>query len=375
MSDSSLILFDDFDRVDAKRDKHDSSTYRFLNNSAWPAAAYVRKLLSQWAMKFPLDKDFTRRFKSLNNRQHRSAFFELVMFEWFLKHQFEVKFQQPVVEGSSRRPDFTIVQNTERKFIAECTVSPSHDDNEGRDTLQNQITDVLESVSSPNYFVNIDFVQNGKGAIRKKIISDFIKAMLDDNVDKPTTSKGKPYSLITSGWQIDFDLIPKTNQQRTLGVTSYGGFIFIDSERPLRAALNAKRASKYGRPSIPFVICVNSTDPFLDEISTEQTFIGSSEQTDAYFLAAGKPQNTGVSAVMIVKHVGPWNLHDVKASLWHNPWAINPLPKNLLAIDQRVFESKPEEKPWRIHSKLLPGAKLGETLLIDAAQLTATRES
>lgn len=94
-------LFEAIDRTHNERAKHDASTYDFLNKSTWRAARYVGERVEEWSKSFPVDKDFHSRFTSRNNKSHGSAFFELLMFEWFRRQKFDVAFQE-TIQGSRK---------------------------------------------------------------------------------------------------------------------------------------------------------------------------------------------------------------------------------------------------------------------------------
>ena len=105
----------------------------------------------------------------------------------------------------------------------------------------------------------------------------------------------------------------------------------------------------------PYIICVNSTDFYLDDISIEQTLFGTRSE-EGFFICNDKPQNTSVSGILLIRGLVPWNLHVLSSSLWHNPWAKYPLPKDTLLTDQHFYEvsnSRPQKN-------FLPGKSLGE---------------
>lgn len=377
-----LQLFDDFQRTRKGRADHDSSQFEFLNTSAWKAASYVRNRFTEWAKDFPIDKDFVKRFKSSKNREHNAAFFELVMFQWFKKQNLEVIFQETSVLGSKRRPDFTLVKHGKEIAIAESTLSALPGHVEGIAKLENQIADILESIPSPNYFVNIDFVKSGTSTIPKKLLKVFIVNVIDEGQTQTVSIYDRrKWTLNCNDWQIDFSLFNKSNATtRTLGAISYGGAQMINSQRPLRTALNRKRARSYGTLNVPFIICINSSDFHLDEISIMQTLFGYSgdirveskiKTDDGFLLCNGKPQNTSVAAVLILKGLVPWNLHAVKISLWHNPWATLPLDTDTLNVEQNIYRETSQNVLVR---NTIYGRSLGETLSIDEDYLSENVE-
>ena len=99
-----------------------------------------------------------------------------------------------------------------------------------------------------------------------------------------------------------------------------------------------------------------------------QTLFGTSgeislQSKEAGFLIhSGKPQNTSVAAILILKGLVPWNLHAVRMGLWHNPWATYPLITNLLDVDQNSY--KVNER-GAYEPEFINGKTLGEILSID----------
>lgn len=375
---TEMKLFPDFERTFAGRANHDNSNYSFLNNSSWEASTYVRNKLINWASNFPLDKDFIKRFTSKNNQEHLGAFFEIVIFQWLKNQNLHIDFHQTASVESGKRPDFTVSKNQSQIFLAECTLSAMPDNDLGLKKLRDQITDVIESIPSPKYWINIDFEDCSSTSLSKRKLITFVQKVINEGQGPhESLMDKKKWTLNESGWRLTFSLFPKSiDSTRSLGMVANGPAKFIDSERPLRTALDRKRGRNYGVLSKPYVICINSSDIYQDEISIMQALFGQAltgsslfirgSQSDSFFLSNNKPQNTSVSAVLIVKDLVPWNLHVVKMSLWHNPWAKYPLNENALMVEQHSFTLKTEGEYERT---VIAGKSLGEILEIDPSYM------
>lgn len=351
---NDLTLFPDFERTHDGLANHDSSNYDFLNNSQRKAAMNVRNLVRDWSKNFPIDLDFVRRFTSKDNQEHKAAFFEIVIHEWLRRQKLDVKFQESQ-SGSSRRPDFTAYNADLKVFVAECALSSRPESDFGIEKLENQITDMIESIQSPEYFVTIDFEKSNSSTIGKRKVIQFVKRIISEGDPHQESLKSRrEWTLKEKGWVINFGLLRKTKgSSRTLGAISHGGAQFINSERPLRNTLNRKRGRNYGDQSLPFIVLVNSSDFYLEDLDVMVTlygigseeYIGSGMQNEnGFYNAFGTPQNRSVSAVLIANGLSPWNLHDVKLTLWHNPWAANPLRSGLLDVDQVSFNRIDESR-------------------------------
>ncbi|NOT76964.1 MAG: hypothetical protein HOP08_18730 [Cyclobacteriaceae bacterium] len=360
MRRGNLALFSAFKRTSMARANHDSSNYEFLDNSAWKAASYVRNKIIEWVCDFPLDKDFVARFTSHEDKEHAGAFFELVTFQ-FLRHLgYRVFFQLPSIAGSSRRPDFTVYRKRKEILIAECTLSGLPNHSPGIDRLENQIKDMIESVASPDYYINVDFERSGTISIAKNKIISFVKKVIAEG-QTPVDSLHdvNHWTMEESGWKITVSLIPKPKEStRTLGINSSGGAEIIDSVSSLRNSLNRKRASKYGSLSLPYLICLNSFDFYMDEMDIMQALF----YEDGFWKCNEKPQNRTVSALLLFKDLGRWNLNSARPILWHNPWAEYPLTTSILNVDQYIFTDTDRQFPTR---KLINGRSFREILNID----------
>lgn len=372
-----MRLFSEFNRTKSMRAKHDSPQYEFLDQSAWRSACYARSKIDEWGSSFPLDNDFIKRFTSRNNKQHQAAFFERAIHELYRASNLTVEFQAEMAK-TSRRPDFTLGTNENNCAYSECTLSAMPDNIEGIQTLQNQINDFIEDIPSPDYFINIDYETSSLRSFSKKKLLPLIKSMLETGQERPGSYREiRKWTFSEQGWEIEFSLIPKSKPTgRTLGMVMPGGFGFVNSERPLRTALDRKRGKNYGRLECPYVICINSADPFLDDISIIKTLFGvrSDQQftlkalsnAQGFFNDRGKNQNKSVSAVLIVRNLVPWNMHDVEMSLWHNPWSTYPFGGDILVVDQNFFI----EEGDMINRHLVKGKSFGELLSIDRSYIS-----
>lgn len=368
---NEVPLFENFNRTHAGRANHNHSAYEFLNVSAWKAADYVRSKVIEWSVDFPMDKDFVKRFTHKSNSEHHAAFFEMVTYQLLKTQNFEIVVHRIASEGSARRPDFTILKGDNPLFFAECAMSALPDHDPGIETLQNRICDIIESFHCPKYFINVDFENCSTETIPTKRLTSFIESLIQEGQEQVTSySDIRRWNFEERGWKIRFTLMPKADGvQRTLGITEHGAAQIIFSEKPLRSTLDRKRGKNYGELQHPYIICVNSSDFYLDDISIEQTLFGTRSE-EGFFICNDKPQNTSVSGILLIMGLVPWNLHVVSSSLWHNPWAKYPLPKDTLLTNQHFYEvsnSRPQKN-------FLPGKSLGEILGINSDYMSSEVE-
>lgn len=108
----------------------------------------------------------------------------------------------------------------------------------------------------------------------------------------------------------------------------------VDSRKPLLTALRSK-AGRYGKLEYPYILAVNVTNMFIDEIDIKDALFGKEQfvydwQTnettaerarDGFWFGSKGPINTRVSAVILLTRLRPWAVATTTPMLWHNPWA------------------------------------------------------
>jgi hypothetical protein len=146
------------------------------------------------------------------------------------------------------------------------------------------------------------------------------------------------------GWRIDFFPIPKSPKLRGQpGVRPMGVIVpeakWDTSRRSVQRVLE-KKAGKYGKHQMPFIIAVNAATERLDHIDMTDALLGSEAVTvtqtidgfkerhhrlpDGLWHGESKPVNTRVSAVLVFQDVLPWHVDTVGVQLYLNPWAAKP---------------------------------------------------
>ena len=334
-------LFDSFIRTRTTRSDHRESTYKFLNESAWPSAEYFRNVICEWYKFFPKDYSFFQQFTSLNDNQHYSAFFELYMFTMCRKLGYEVDYHQPI---GTRKIDLTLKKGN-LVIQSDCVLSGEPNVNHSILSMEKEITDIIEQIESPLFWISIDFVTTSSkmprvSRIRKMVENEVAKLEKGD-------SDTNRISYSEDEWEISFRFRHKSPAvQRTLGSVSTsqgGGFIDGKSMEVLRKTLNAKRGSTYGVET-PYVIAVNSMNWSLNFELIKGVLFGNMP-IDGYqsnlfvknpFFYMNEPQNTTVSGIIITHGLCSFNMSSVKIELWENPWAKYPITNELIELPRNV---------------------------------------
>ena len=372
-----MRLFDDFIRTNKNIAEHVSTIYTFINESAWSSMEYIRALLEVWSSSYPLNSDFLSRFKSEDDQQHKSAFFELTMHRLFEVQGFHVNIHESNDPNSRKCPDFH-VSNNELSFYTECTLAPNPLVDSKYIRIKEQLCDIIEKVHSPDYFINIYFNSSGNSQPSLTAFKNFVNDKLDQikNSNLNINEVSPKYLFTSNGWEVDISMIRKSKSaNRPLGSINYGPASIIDSQKPLRYSLNQKRGGKYGDFSEPYIIAINTADITLEKSEIIFTLFGSYNvnsmkqvqvDTNSFFQTYGNPHNRRVSAVILAHNVSPWNLHVASIELWHNPWSIFPLKIDSIDFDEYYYV-KHGDSDYQLNHK--PGKKMCDLLEIDTEKI------
>ena len=373
-----MQLFDNFKRTNTDIANHVTSNYSFINESAWSSMSYIRNLLENWSSSFPINADFISRFKSKNDQQHRSAFFELAIYKFFEIHGFHTKTHESNDPARGKLPDFH-TSTDGFSYFTECTLSANPLVDSKSKRIKEQLCDVIEKVNSPDFFINIDFNSIGDSQPSINSFRHYINEKLEfvRNLHTKPGEQIKGFKFYNNGWEVEISFGKKSKlAKRPLGAISNGNAKIIDSQKPLMQSLDQKRGGKYGDFSEPYLIAINSTDITLEKSEIISTLYGSySENTlelsritsNSFFQTKGRPHNKRVSGVLLAHNFLPWNLHVASIELWHNPWAIYPFERSMLSIDEYFYV---QEKDRILHLKKKPGKDYSDLLMIDARKMT-----
>jgi hypothetical protein len=116
------------------------------------------------------------------------------------------------------------------------------------------------------------------------------------------------------------------NRGRPIGVlSSEAGW--VTSRYEIAAGLKQK-ASRYARPAYPYVIVLNCLGEMCDDEEIEEAIFGDG----GLWPKRRVPQHTRVSAVLALRHLRPWTVRSVSATLFHNPDCTHPYTGPLTAL-------------------------------------------
>ncbi len=373
-----MKLFDDIKRTDNSSADYNEPIFPYMNRTARKEFEEVRKILEVWFSHYPAPEqaELKSRFRSNINRQHQSAFFELLLHEILVRLDCTV-IPHPSVPSTNKTPDFFVKPLVDNPFYIEAVLASNESDEEvAAQARINSVYDVVtRKVDSSNFFLWIDVEGSPKSPPPANKIASFLNVRLKtldpDQISILYETNGLD-SFITwryehDGWVINFRPIPKKPEARNkkgtrpIGLKSTD-FHSADHRTPIREAIN-KKSGRYGALDHPYVVAVNILES-VDEIDIMEALFGKEQfiisfpknssitlndtqmtrVLDGVWTSYSGPKNTRVSAVLLGIRLSPWNMSSENIRLYHNPWAEKPLTSVLTRLPQAVAMSNHMEK-------------------------------
>lgn len=342
------MLYSQEERTFTGTRTRDISAAEFQRISAWPIVTLMRSYLNDWGAFFENDPEFIKMLNSKNDKQHYSAIFELLIGTALIKSGFLLE-KHPQVD-SLKKPDFKAIHPEIHELFLECTLSGNSFENLDEKNKKETIEDIIEGIEYYPFFINVNFKSLSDISISKKRLLHFfqeIKNTIDTIPMEILPTIKYPYQ--DNGWDLEFSFIkkPNGNVKRSLGML-IGAAKTINTEKPILGALKDKRPSKYAISTSPYIICLSTNDLFTSEHSFSEALFGqygidiniSDNSNNSLFIANGKPSNTSISAVLIARNFDLFTLSNSNISIWHNPFAANPIKKGILPFVEYVYIQK-----------------------------------
>jgi len=360
-------LFDNIHRDYLGAARYSEPQFVYLNRSARPEAKLIRALLEDWFSHYPQAEtaDLRARFRSSNDLQHHSAFFELFVHELLLKFGLHPQIHPALPQITTRHPDFIVESPSDKSFYMEAVVAANMSEDEyAARARMNVVYDSINRLDSPNFFIGMDI----QGAPQTPPPAGPIKSFLSKNL--AGLDPDEMMALLESGldalphwhyqyedWEIDFYPIPKSSEARgkpgtrPIGLQFYG-LKFMDSRTTIRDALCTK-AGRYGDLDLPYVVAVNALDRSTDFTAIMEALFGKEKyiidlsrskpsepemtrELDGVWTSESGPRYTRLSAALVVVGLSPGNLPHANIRLYHNPWAKLPYNSELSLLPQAV---------------------------------------
>jgi len=360
-----MKIFDNKIRTDKDPAKHIDNTYDFFDRSDSKKADVIRVVINEWFDNYPeTDKaEFKKRFK----KEFSSSLYELFIHELFTKQGFCLE-SHPLLENSSKRPDFLAKGNGIEFFIEVKEATDKTDEERALENKTNLIYDIINKTISPNFYLNIKSLsfKTEKQPSAKKVVRYLENELPKNNPDLTQVNLEQyGYTGIPNIHFEDNDLslvlslIPKPKEKRgkgkarPIGIYPFEGFIG-GADDSIRSALE-KKANRYGVLEKPFLICINSTSfRGTDNYDVMDSLFGSSsisystnpnnrdERLDramnGFFRNNSGPKYTKVSAIMINRLILG---HIKEGKYWFvkHPFAQNDLDFDKFEFDKILVEN------------------------------------
>jgi hypothetical protein len=198
------------------------------------------------------------------------------------------------------------------------------------------------------------------GKIRKYIEKALSKLNPDEVTQQVESADNKGFERFPliiwehESWNIEFRAIPKKREARgkpnvrPIGSMFYD-FSFRDDISPIRASIDSKYA-KYGTLEIPYVLALNAVDLSISEADVSSALFGSelgiydfvthhleyTRKPDGAWYGPNGYQKKRMSGLLVFYRLQPELMHMIIPTLWHHPYANNPLKPHLFHLNQLV---------------------------------------
>lgn len=307
------------------------------------------------------------------------AFWELYLHAAHRRLGFDVELE-PTLSDTNGRPDFRFSRDGQ-SFLLEATVIDVSEDETRRRKREAVILDVIDRVSSPDFFLGIEVLQvSGQTPSERELhapIEQWLSSLVwETEVAKSPDSVRPTLTFEARGWQISIEPIPKSKNARgdaSQGSIGFGpSFSGVFAENVRIARQLRTKASSYGTPAEPLVIAILCLADFADELDIEQALFGPdviavrngresgpavlTREPDGLWQFRNEKRGTRVSGVLSARTIRPWALSEIP-TLWHNPWATQRVETSL---PWRSVRGNPETRQLEVTASELDMAELFE---------------
>jgi hypothetical protein len=315
--------------------------------------------METWYASYPTEhqNELRAKFRLNERREMISAFWELYLYEIHRRLGFQVTVH-PEVPGTTKRPDFKM-RSGEHAFYLEAAVA-AHSDKEVAQRLREAlILDMINECHNADFSLSVDWTRIGRSTPKRAEVTEKVDAWLAaldwqaerDALAPYTWDDPRPLPVPTStiefrDWAVALTAYPRKSrdhdpERRLIGSPPTRGGI-VDDITPVLRTLRTK-ASRYGKPDLPYVIAVGLMLDFAEFDDLEQALYGPetfvttrpdgnrqpqmmiSREPSGLWQRGREHRGTRVSAVFSVQSPSMNSLAAAEPSVWINPWATKPL--------------------------------------------------
>lgn len=337
------MIFPSKPRIDWRIKQESESIYEFWNRCAWPLLDILRNYINHWSENMPVDDEFIGRIRAKkDDRKFTAAMFELVFFT-ICKHA-GLPIER-IVASSQRSTDFRLINDPSRPIFLECALVANALEDHNERKRRDYVIQIIDDIVNFPYYISIRFKQTGTSTIPKKKLTKAIQ----DFADNKFRTGNLELKFEHECWVLVFHFYPKNQlSDRTLGELSGFTNDARDNKKVILAALNEKRPSYYQINQSPYIICLAINDISVDTEELAIALLGHAPHTkinlnvnsNSFFNKGNKPLNTSVSAVIFCQNIQPTSFTETRISVWHNPFATNPISHDLFPFKQYYYSQE-----------------------------------
>lgn len=338
-----MPIFDSIVRTDHAPRKPNETTYSFLNRSARPHFIEVRRLLTEWAGKFPSSErnSLIKSMQSRDDHAFESAFWELYLHEAFRRAGYSITVH-PALPGSSKHPDF-LMENGDSRFYVEAVRANIAAGALAERRRLNDVHTVLENLAADKFIVRFSYDSIGprplatttlRRELMRWLASLDPRAVADAYATSPGHHALPRQAFEADGWCLEFTAVPLRPEAfggggRLVGMFGAGRAVAVDNITSITRAVDEK-ANRYGALNAPLVIAVmaNTEYPTRD-YEIQKTLYGLSAACprqasknpgalyqDGHWLTRKGWRRGHASQVITACNLKPWSVAKVQPSLW-----------------------------------------------------------
>jgi hypothetical protein len=272
-----MTVFDANAQMDTGKKNLSESAFAYLNRSAKPGSVACRAVIEEWMSNVPASgqEELRARFRSGDNVQFGTAFQELFLHEFLRRQNCALDFH-PAIPGSSTKPDFRVRPAIGDNFILEARTATDIASGPENNPRGDRIRDFLRQMKLDAHKLGIDELTVGTSDLPQRALR---KHIVDAIAADPGNSDGVvriPQYSTSDGWRIRLTAFTSNrygSSRSTTVMQEAWGKTWTGPSYPLRDALKRK-AGKYGEPSVPYIVAINSADVMLTDRDFEETLFG-----------------------------------------------------------------------------------------------------
>jgi len=305
-----------------------------------------KKQIEKWFENLPDSEKvhFLSRFKSKNDREHLSAFFELMWNQFFYEEKWKIT-PHPSISGVSGKVDF-FIENTKQDFYFEVVTVFQDLEREKREKLIDELLNKINEIKH-YFFISIYIKDWLPDKFKISRVKSFIKSELD-KLDPKQDIGIKQVIYSSNNYKIRFDISGKKMLRKDSIIGAYmgPGFSGPVGSKQIRNRIEEKikKYKSIEKRGCPFVIALCSGEDWtVNEENLDYELFGkpvlvwnNNKPNSSRFVR----DNTGLfkahhklSAAIFCKRElrkiqnGYGIVYRMK--LFHNPYAINPLKEDV----------------------------------------------